>query len=38
MLLDCVGAASRYLGPRPATVLIPGHDPGAWAELAAIYS
>jgi glyoxylase-like metal-dependent hydrolase (beta-lactamase superfamily II) len=28
----------RYLEPRPTTVVIPGHDPGAWAELAETYS
>ena len=28
----------QYLEPRPTAVVIPGHDPGAWAELAEIYS
>jgi len=28
----------QYLKPRPNTVVIPGHDPKAWAELAEAYS
>lgn len=28
----------HYLEPRPTTVVIPGHDPEAWAELAEVYS
>jgi glyoxylase-like metal-dependent hydrolase (beta-lactamase superfamily II) len=27
----------RYLEPRPDTVVIPGHDPVAWADLAEVY-
>ncbi len=27
----------QYLEPRPTTVVIPGHDPEAWAELAEVY-
>ena len=28
----------RYVEMRPDAVVIPGHDPGAWAELAEVYS
>lgn len=28
----------QYLEPRPSAVVIPGHDPGTWAELAEVYS
>jgi N-acyl homoserine lactone hydrolase len=28
----------QYLEPRPTAVVIPGHDPAAWAELAEVYS
>jgi glyoxylase-like metal-dependent hydrolase (beta-lactamase superfamily II) len=28
----------QYLEPRPSAVVIPGHDPGVWAELAEVYS
>jgi N-acyl homoserine lactone hydrolase len=27
----------RYLEPRPDTVVVPGHDPVAWADLAEVY-
>ena len=27
----------RYLEPRPDTVVVPGHDPETWAELAEVY-
>ena len=27
----------RYVQPRPGTVVVPGHDPEAWAELAEVY-